>query len=54
MAGTHHLPNARVERWTTHQVAGSRRTSPTQMSYCFEAFQETLPCLRPFQATTVP
>jgi hypothetical protein len=24
MDGSHHLPNARVERWTTHQVAGTR------------------------------
>ena len=24
MDGGHHLPNARVERWTSHQVAGTR------------------------------
>jgi len=34
MDGSHHLPNARVERWTAHQVAGSRCISPTQMAYC--------------------
>jgi hypothetical protein len=46
-------PNACVERWTTHQVASSRRTSPAQMAYCFKPFQESLPGLRPFQAATI-
>jgi hypothetical protein len=54
MNGSHHLPHARMRSWTTYQVTGARRTFPTQMSYYFEPFQESLPCLRTFQATTVP
>ena len=43
MDGSDHLRNARVDRWTTHQVAGFRHASPAQVSYCFEPFQESRP-----------
>ena len=42
MDGNHHMPNAHVDCWTTHQVTGTRRTSPAQMAYRFESLQEPL------------
>jgi hypothetical protein len=53
MDGNHHLPNAHVDCWATHQVTGARCTSAAQMAYGFEALQEPLPRLGALQATTV-
>jgi hypothetical protein len=54
MDGGHHLPNAPMHCWTTHQVASTRCSAAAQVTYGFEALQEPLSRLRPFQATTVP
>jgi len=47
------LPDARVERWATHQVAGTGRPASPQVAHRFETFQEALTRRSLFQATAV-
>ena len=46
-------PNPDMACWTEHQVASSGCSTAPQVAYRFEALQEPLPCLSPFQATAV-
>jgi len=47
------LANARVTRWTTHQVAGTRHATSPHVAHGLEALQEPLPRLGSLQATAV-
>ena len=49
----HNLPNARMGRWATHQVAGTRPPASPQVAHRFEAFQKALPRLGPLQSSAI-
>jgi hypothetical protein len=49
----HYLPNTRVLRWPTHQVAGTGRPASPQVANRFEAFQKVLTRIGPLQSSAI-